>query len=113
MARWTFLLLFMGLAACQMQMTAVATPTAVLPTSTSSLDPATETPMLMCTPPACAANETYFCSGDCPGGCGTTCATVTPGSAPRDPGVPADLSTAPAGWEELESWLTCRLAAKR
>lgn len=33
---------------------------------------------LMCTPPACEANEVYFCDGDCPGGCGTACATVTP-----------------------------------
>jgi|GEM_PF-131097 len=38
----------------------------------------TLTPMPLCTPPACAAGEVYYCSGDCPGGCGTTCATVTP-----------------------------------
>jgi hypothetical protein len=38
------------------------------------------TPIIMCTPPLCAigTNEVYFCSGTCPGGCGTTCATFTP-----------------------------------
>jgi hypothetical protein len=37
--------------------------------------------ILMCTPPACAigTSEVYYCSGECPGGCGTTCATFTPG----------------------------------
>jgi serine/threonine protein kinase len=38
--------------------------------------------LIMCTPPACAANEVYFCRGDCPGGCGTVCATVTPPPQP-------------------------------
>jgi hypothetical protein len=33
---------------------------------------------VMCTPPACGANEAYFCPGSCPGGCGITCATFTP-----------------------------------
>lgn len=37
-----------------------------------------ETPVLMCTPPACQEGEVFFCEGDCPGGCGTTCATPTP-----------------------------------
>lgn len=41
---------------------------------------ATPTPAPMCTPPACAEGEVYHCSGDCPGGCGTVCATVTPAS---------------------------------
>lgn len=38
------------------------------------------TPMMMCTPPLCAigTSEVYYCSGTCPGGCGTTCATFTP-----------------------------------
>jgi hypothetical protein len=38
------------------------------------------TPMIMCTPPLCAigTSEVYCCSGNCPGGCGTTCATYTP-----------------------------------
>lgn len=50
--------------------------------------PVTETPTViivptdtfapMCTPPACRADETYFCPGSCPNGCGTVCATVTP-----------------------------------
>jgi peptidoglycan hydrolase-like protein with peptidoglycan-binding domain len=33
----------------------------------------------MCTPPLCREGEAYYCpSGDCPGGCGTGCATRTP-----------------------------------
>jgi hypothetical protein len=45
---------------------------------------ATVTPesMPVCTPPACGENEVYYCPGDCPGGCGTTCATVTPAARP-------------------------------
>lgn len=56
------------------------------------------TPILMCTPPACAPGEVYSCpSGDCPGGCGTVCAapTISPGP----------LGPAPADWESLEGWL--------
>ncbi len=34
----------------------------------------------VCTAPLCAPGEVFFCpGGDCPGGCGTTCATPTPG----------------------------------
>lgn len=58
-----------------------------------------ETPVLMCTPPACATGETYACpSGDCPGGCGTVCAPPTSITGP--------LAPAPADWESLETWLT-------
>ena len=35
------------------------------------------TPAPVCTPPPCTADEQYFCPGDCPGGCGTICATPT------------------------------------
>jgi hypothetical protein len=64
-----------------------ATPTAV------------ETPVLMCTPPACAPGEVYSCPGDCPGGCGTVCVapTVTP--------VTGEIAPAPADWDSLEGWL--------
>lgn len=58
------------------------THTALPPTATP---PPTETPtptatlMPLCTPPPCAANESYYCEGgNCPGGCGTVCATQTP-----------------------------------
>ena len=37
-----------------------------------------ETPVLMCTPPACEEGEVFFCEGDCPGGCGTICVEPTP-----------------------------------
>lgn len=44
----------------------------------------TATPAPVCTPPACAEDEVYHCSGDCPGGCGTVCATVTPAAQHGD-----------------------------
>lgn len=91
-----------------------------------------ETPMLMCTPPACGPDEVYYCDGDCPGGCGTTCATPTPfpmctppacgagetyacptGDCPGGCGVvcvsptpvTGPLGPAPTDWENLEAWL--------
>jgi len=68
-------------------------------TATAGLPPAAETPLLMCTPPACAPGETYVCpGGDCPGGCGTVCAAPTPITGP--------LAPAPTDWESLEGWLT-------
>ncbi len=39
----------------------------------------TPTPFPKCTPPACKEGEVYHCPDECPGGCGTTCATPTPG----------------------------------
>jgi hypothetical protein len=48
-----------------------------LPTATAS-----NTPVVMCTPPACGEGEVYYCQGDCPGGCGTQCATPTPTLTP-------------------------------
>lgn len=72
----------------------LATPSAALPTATCEWPcyftpatllpvqppPAAETPIIQCTPPVCAigVNEVYFCPQECPGGCGTTCATYTP-----------------------------------
>ena len=32
-----------------------------------------ETSIPVCTPPACKPGEEYYCPGECPGGCGTTC----------------------------------------
>jgi hypothetical protein len=32
----------------------------------------------MCTPPLCKPDEIYYCPKECPGGCGTECATRTP-----------------------------------
>jgi hypothetical protein len=52
--------------------TATASPPQPRPTATAS-----NTPVVMCTPPACKAGEVYYCPGDCPGGCGTQCATPT------------------------------------
>jgi hypothetical protein len=53
------------------------------------------TPVIQCTPPLCQANESYFCpSGNCPGGCGTGCATHTPGGPTQ---AQAGPSPTPAG----------------
>ncbi|MFO7661339.1 MAG: hypothetical protein R6X18_01975 [Chloroflexota bacterium] len=58
-----------------------------------------ETPVLMCTPPACGPGEVFACpTGDCPGGCGTVCAAPTVVSGPLPP--------SPTDWESLEGWLT-------
>jgi hypothetical protein len=48
------------------------------PTTTITPPTPTDTPSVMCTPPACKAGEVYYCAGSCPGGCGTQCATPTP-----------------------------------
>ncbi len=45
----------------------------------------TAIPQVICTPPACATDEVYYCPGECPGGCGTTC--VTPTAEPTIPTV--------------------------
>lgn len=54
----------------------------ITPTRTPTLSPTpSPTPIIMCTPPACPSGQVYFCAlGNCPGGCGTTCAnpTITP-----------------------------------
>jgi glucose/arabinose dehydrogenase len=54
--------------------------TLTLPSQTTQTptEKATETALPLCTPPPCAADESYFCAEECPGGCGTTCATHTP-----------------------------------
>ncbi len=48
-----------------------------------------ETPQLQCTPPPCQADEAYHCPDDCPGGCGTVCATHTPSPAGQTAQIPA------------------------
>ena len=53
-----------------------------LPSPANITEPSSPTPQIMCTPLACQDGEIYYCSGDCPGGCGTTCAMVTPVAAP-------------------------------
>jgi serine/threonine protein kinase len=57
----------------------IYSPSATIPVLTL---PAGDTPIFMCTPPACNLGEVYFCLEDCPGGCGTICATVTPSPQP-------------------------------
>lgn len=73
----------------------------------------TETPLLLCTPPACGPDEVYFCEGECPGGCGTICVLPTPDeSQPPEPGpevtvtpITGPIAAAPTDWENLEGWL--------
>lgn len=59
----------------------------ISPSDTKNSSPTatpTNTPIItyymVCTPPLCAINtdEAYYCPVNCPGGCGTTCATYTP-----------------------------------
>jgi hypothetical protein len=96
--RRTYLLLFIALfllGGCRF-LPGSQLPTPVAPvTLPPEVD---ETPILMCTPPACEANEVYFCDGDCPGGCGTTCATVTPAAVTPSPleETPVLMCTPPA-----------------
>jgi hypothetical protein len=68
-----------------------------LPRATpSALTNPTDTPYVMCTPPACASDEVYYCEDECPGGCGTTC--VTPTAPPPTPTTTpeATLTSEPA-----------------
>ncbi len=74
--------------------------TAVSPTPAATdtpFTPLTLTPahVLMCTPPACQADEVYFCPDECPGGCGTICATPTS----------SVLAPVPSSLTELKQWL--------
>jgi hypothetical protein len=57
-----------------------STPAAEGATVTPSPTNALPTPMVVCTPPLCSADEVYYCDGECPGGCGTRCATPTTAS---------------------------------
>ncbi|HET89870.1 MAG TPA: hypothetical protein ENN99_03895, partial [Chloroflexi bacterium] len=64
---------------------------APLPDVTETPTVTTETPMVVCTPPPCSEDEVYYCPDECPGGCGTECATPTPGQPTASPSVvPAD-----------------------
>jgi hypothetical protein len=69
--------------------------------SASPIPSTTPTWQPVCTPPPCAANESYFCTGECPGGCGTTCATHTPSppteQAPSPTPTPTPLRFAVIG----------------
>jgi len=47
------------------------TPTMIIP------DKPSVTFVVECTPPACGDGDVYFCPDECPGGCGTVCATQT------------------------------------
>jgi glucose/arabinose dehydrogenase len=58
------------------------TPTIIIP------DNPTATFMAVCTPPACGDDEAYSCPDECPGGCGTVCATHTPEADGQEPEAP-------------------------
>ena len=60
------------------------------PTLTPQSNP-TDTPYPLCTPPPCKTDESYHCPEECPGGCGTTCATHTPTSSELQPTVTSQL----------------------
>ena len=64
------------------------TPPTIRPTDTPSAPTVTATHTLMpvCTPPPCTpGHEVYYCPDECPGGCGTECATPTPLPATATP----------------------------
>jgi hypothetical protein len=72
-----------------------AAPTVAVTKESESSAGMTQTPMPVCTPPNCAEGEVYYCPGECPGGCGTICATPTPGgdaTAPASTAAPAIVS---------------------
>jgi glucose/arabinose dehydrogenase len=78
-------MLILILSACSLLPSAPATQVGTLPptltlstqtTRTPTPEPS-DTPQPVCTPPPCTADEVYFCPDDCPGGCGTSCATQT------------------------------------
>ena len=83
------------LTACSLLPSAPSEPVKELP-QTLTLPPqptktplrgATDTPAPVCTPPLCQENESYYCPDECPGGCGTTCATHTPTMDEQQPTV--------------------------
>jgi hypothetical protein len=65
-----------------------------------------EQPVLMCTPPACAPDEVYFCEGDCPGGCGTICVTPSPDGGSAGSSGGGRPANPPVDWDALAVWLT-------
>jgi hypothetical protein len=73
------------------------------PEPTDTLEPAdtpSPSPQIMCTAPACGEDELLFCPGDCPGGCGHICATVT--LEPTITAKPTDTPTPSA--DPTASW---------
>ena len=66
---------------------------------TVTLTPTPTTPLPLCTPPPCKKDEVYHCPDDCPGGCGTVCATptlaVTPSPTPTATVSPTPIPLIP------------------
>ncbi len=60
-----------------------------VPSATSTLQP-------VCTPPACEADEAYYCPDECLGGCGVVCATFTPTPQPEEGAATATATATPA-----------------
>ena len=81
------------------------TPTTAPPTVTRAptltFTPPPDTPLPVCTAPACLPGQVYHCPGDCPGGCGTQCATPTLG--PPTPTPPTFQPTGIAVHPTLKS----------
>lgn len=87
--RWLWLVLLaiglaLLLAGCDGE-TATRTPTST-PTATQRA---------LCTPPACGPDEAIVCPAECPGGCGSVCATFTP-PVETDTPTPMIMCTPPA-----------------
>ncbi len=117
------LLLLIGipLTACSLLPSQSNTPVVTLPSTltlppqvTSTLQP-TDSQQPICTPPPCAPDEAYHCPDECPGGCGTTCATHTPTTDKLHPTVthqqqPSNaqsfLNPADFQWDQIASGLS-------
>ena len=78
----------------QDDVTSTSAAASIVPIATPSpRDSTTPAPSPACTPPPCQLDEgqVYYCADDCPGGCGTTCATVTP--TPTSTPTPGSFSS--------------------
>jgi len=71
-----------ALSACDSIPPAPPTDTPFNPTFTPTHTPTPKLTIIQCTPPPCNIDEVYYCPDECPGGCGTTCATHTPTPEP-------------------------------
>ncbi len=100
-----FLLIGIPLSACSLLSSPSNTPvitlpsTLTLPLQLTETDQPADSQQPICTPPPCAVNEDYNCPDECPGGCGTICATHTPSAtelhATNTPSTPKSVQSFP------------------
>jgi glucose/arabinose dehydrogenase len=82
-------------AACGPLRSEGSTPPPQIASTATLVDSGTATSMPLCTPPACQPGESYYCPGECPGGCGTVCMPDTPTpSSGSEPGATTEPQSA-------------------